>query len=173
VTCSKSCRLSDALRLPPRRRRKTRSASRDYVFRAGRPRPARVRVPCHIAGKTPMPPCLRSPYLGTERHPSPASPAHKGLDINRDYLLAGWRGEVGLQARRGGRRDVLLSKRFLRVVTRTTLSTDGRGYDRLLPIGRVRYFHFVTCTIGRIVLNGDKAITRCAQRHHERRALPR
>jgi hypothetical protein len=56
----------------------------------------------------------------TARHPSPASPAHKGLDVHRDYLLAGWRGEVGLKGRRGGSRYVLASKRFLRVLAKAT-----------------------------------------------------
>jgi hypothetical protein len=47
-----------------------------------------------------------------ERHPSPARPALKGLDIYRDMLLAGWRGEVGLKGRRGGRRKTLPSTGF-------------------------------------------------------------
>jgi hypothetical protein len=83
VTCSKSCRLSVALRLPPRRRRKTGSASRDYDFRAGRPRPARVRVPCRISVKTTRRTCLRTLCPATLPHPSPASPALMDSSLTR------------------------------------------------------------------------------------------
>ena len=61
VTCPKSCRRPVLAQPPNSSGPKNKEAGKpaDYVFRAARPRPARVRVPVKLAAR-PRSPCLRA-----------------------------------------------------------------------------------------------------------------
>ena len=84
VTCPKSCRRPVLAQPPNSSGPKNKEAGKpaDYVFRAARPRPARVRVPADLPARQCPHVCRRR--LCQERHPSPASPALMDSSFARD-----------------------------------------------------------------------------------------
>ena len=96
-----------------------------------------------IAGpaKSPM---FADAMAATERHPSPASPALMDSSFARDCVVAGWRGEVGLKARRIWGRILASLRDFSR---RAPLRSVGRGKCRGFFYRTCSIFHIVTCSI--------------------------
>jgi len=68
--------------------------------------------------------------------------------VRPHWHFARGRREVGLQARRGGRRILLTSKGFLLVGTKATPAFRCRGNVRVYSYRTCSIFHIVTCTIG-------------------------
>ena len=85
VTCPKSCRRPVLAQPPNSSGPKNNEAGlpADYVFRAARPRSARVRVPIKLPAR-PRSPCLRTPWP-PETAPEPRSPALMDSSFARDF----------------------------------------------------------------------------------------
>ena len=124
ATCSKSCRLPVLTQPPNSSGPKNKKAGKpaDYVFRAARPRSARVRVPVKLQAR-PRSPCLQTPWP-SRTAPEPRQPCLDGLELCSRHLVAGWRGEVGLKARRIWGRNLAPLRDFSR---RAPLRSVRRG----------------------------------------------